>query len=311
MSKINLRQAWAELMLELGRNDDRIVTVVGDISHGILQPYARAFPQRYYNIGICEPTIVGLAAGLAHLGFVPFVHTIAPFLIERPYEQIKLDFGYQRLPVNLVSVGGSFDYSQLGCSHHTYADVAMIASIEGSSVYVPGSAEELKILMTKTYRDEGIKYFRLTENPHHVDLSAHSVSPGKGLVVQPGSDVTVIALGPQLSTAVEVANRLRPKISVEVLYLHTFQPFDEELVRRSIGKTGAFVSIEELGPQGGLFHATLAAVAGSGFRACKQLAVRGFVSGYGTYEDLKAVAKLSSADLEKAVVEVCNLSAAS
>jgi len=290
-------------MRELAANDDRIVTVVGDISHGILQPYAREFPGRYYNIGICEPTMVGLAAGLSHMGFVPFVHTIAPFLIERSYEQIKLDFGYQRLPVNLVSVGGSFDYGQLGCSHHTYADVAMIASIEGSKVFLPGSTEELKSLMTATYRDEGIKYFRLTENPHGVDLSAHTVLPGKGILVQPGSDVTVIALGPQLKTAVEVAKKLEPKISVEVIYVHTFQPFDEEIVRQSIEKTGSFVSIEELGPQGGLFHATLTAVAGVPLRGYKHLAVQGFVSGYGTYEDLKAAAKISSADLEAAVIE--------
>ena len=97
-----LRLEFADTMLEIGLNDPRLVVMVGDISHGILQPYAKACPGRYYNIGICEPTIVNMAAGLNKTGLIPVVHTIAPFITERSYEQIKLDFGYQNLSGNIV-----------------------------------------------------------------------------------------------------------------------------------------------------------------------------------------------------------------
>lgn len=305
--QISLRQVWANLMLELGREDERVITVVGDISHGILRPFSDEFPGRYYNVGICEPTIVGLAAGLAHLGFVPFVHTIAPFLVERPYEQIKLDFGYQQLSGNFVSVGGSFDYSQLGCSHHTYSDVSMFAQIEGSSVYLPSSPRELEILMTQGYKSPGTNYFRLTENPHGVDFSESQIIPGQAIVAKPGRDVTILALGPQLAVALEVARALDPGISVEVLYYHSFKPFDLDSLRKSVAKTSAFVSVEELATTGGLFHSALGALVGVRLDAAIQVAVEGFVRGYGSYGELCASAGLDASSIAGAVQECFRL----
>lgn len=102
----HMRQEFADTMLEVGQVDAKLVVLIGDISHGILQPFAKACPGRFYNIGICESTIVNMAAGLAKVGLYPVVHTIAPFIVERSFEQIKLDFGYQHLGVNLVTVGG-------------------------------------------------------------------------------------------------------------------------------------------------------------------------------------------------------------
>lgn len=107
----NLRESFAQTMVKIGSKDENLMVMVGDISHGILQPFAQKFPNRYYNIGICEPSIINMAAGLSEVGLIPVVHTIAPFLIERSYEQIKLDFGYQKRGINLISVGSAFDYS--------------------------------------------------------------------------------------------------------------------------------------------------------------------------------------------------------
>ena len=97
-----IRQQFADLMLEVGTRDKKLVVLVGDISHGILQPFAKKCPTRYYNIGICEPSIVNMAAGLSKSGLNPVVHTIAPFITERACEQIKLDFGYQKQNINLI-----------------------------------------------------------------------------------------------------------------------------------------------------------------------------------------------------------------
>src|SRR3989338_7123572 len=111
-----LRQEFADTLLEVGKADEDLVVLVGDISHFKLVPFAKECPGRYYNIGICEPTMVNMAAGLSLLGFHPVVHTIAPFIVERSYEQIKLDFGYQKLVLNIMTVGSAFDYSTLGCT---------------------------------------------------------------------------------------------------------------------------------------------------------------------------------------------------
>ena len=154
-----LRQVFAETMHEIGSSDRNMVVMVGDISHGILQPFAKENPDRYFNIGICEPAMVNLAAGFSKVGLNPVVHTIAPFLTERAYEQIKLDFGYQKLNLNLVSVGGSFDYSQLGCSHHCYSDVSLISHLKRGNVVIPGSPIEFKKIFQQIYQDDAINYF--------------------------------------------------------------------------------------------------------------------------------------------------------
>ena len=122
----SLRPIFAKTLSDLGAVDENLVVIVGDISHGLLGDFRNSFPSRYFNIGICEPAMVGVAAGMSKIGLNPVIHTIAPFLIERAYEQIKLDFGYQQISGNFVSVGSAFDYSKLGCSHHSYADVSLI-----------------------------------------------------------------------------------------------------------------------------------------------------------------------------------------
>lgn len=297
----DLRKTWAELMVGLARADADILTIVGDISHGILQPFANEFPRRYYNIGICEPSMISLAAGLSHVGFIPFVHTIAPFLIERAFEQIKLDFGYQRLPVNLVSVGGSFDYGQLGCSHHSYADVAMVMSIEGSKVFLPSSSIELSSLMKAAYSSPGVKYYRLTENPHGIAFREEDIVEGRAIKVRDGKDVTLIALGPQLKVANEVAQEVAKDVSVELIYVHSMKPFDDELIRSSINKTKSFVTVEELSSVGGLHHRVLRSVAGVPFHHGVQISVDKFVTGYGSHSDLMKTAGISKESLRATV----------
>ena len=102
---------------------------------------------------------MNMAAGMNKVGLTPVIHTIAPFLIERAYEQIKLDFGYQQLSANFVSVGGSFDYSQLGCSHHCYTDVSLMSHFSRANIFIPGSAEEFNQLFKEVYKNNEINYF--------------------------------------------------------------------------------------------------------------------------------------------------------
>jgi len=214
----------ADALLEIGQRDDKLVVLVGDISHGILQPYAKGCPGRYYNVGIMEQTIVGMAAGLAISGMRPVVHTIAPFLVERCYEQLKLDFGYQQLGGVFIGVGGAFDYSGLGCSHHSYAACKLMESIPGSQVFVPGSPAEFRELFLQVYDKPKLSYFHLPSNWHGYGISPDYIRVGAPIYINGRRRKKIVAVGPQLRTALAA----RPD-HVQIIYLHTLKPESDEL----------------------------------------------------------------------------------
>lgn len=291
----SLRKVFADLLLDNAKLDPDLMVIVGDISHGLLGDFRTAFPEQYFNIGICEPAMVGLAAGLRIAGFNPVIHTIAPFLIERSYEQIKLDFGYQGLGGNFVSVGGSFDYSKLGCSHHTYSDVSMMAQLPGCNVFVPGSGIEFKELFNQNYKNNEINYFRLTENPHGYEFIPQNISSGEAILVKEGEDVTIVALGPMLKVALESSKKLTEKgIESEVLYYHTFKPFDTRTVVKSVKKTKRIATLEELSSIGGLNSMVLESCAEIPLKSSMKFSVNNFVRGYGSYSDMLIEAELST-----------------
>lgn len=282
-----LRQEFADTMLEVGLQDPKLVVMVGDISHGILQPFAKACPGRYFNVGICEPTIVNMAAGIAKTGLIPVVHTIAPFIIERAYEQIKLDFGYQQLGINLISVGSAFDYSQLGCSHHCYTDISLIGHFKKASIFFPGSPIEFNALFKASYRNGGINYFRLPEKPHDVVFSQEQIRLGKAIQVREGKDLTVIVIGPQLKTVLEaVPILIQSGIHPEILYYPTIKPFDQEIAIKSLSKTKKVLVVEECSSHDGLFNYVLKATRNIKDVEYAQIAIEDFVHEYGSYEDL-------------------------
>lgn len=282
-----LRQEFADTMVEVGQRDPRLVVMVGDISHGILVPFSEACPGRYYNIGICEPTIVNMAAGIYKSGLTPVVHTIAPFITERSYEQIKLDFGYQRLGINLITVGGAFDYSQLGCSHHCYTDLSIMSHLKRANIVFAASPIEFNVLFKKLYSNGEINYFRLADNPHDINFTESDIKFGKGIKVRDGKDATLVAIGTQLKSALGAARLLADRhIETEVLYYHTIKPFDFELLRTSAFKTKHVLTIEEASAHDGIFNLALRATIGLDGVRFAQMAIDDFVHGYGSYEDL-------------------------
>lgn len=300
----SLREQFADTMLELGSKDENLIVMVGDISHGILQPFASACKGRYFNIGICEPSMVSMAAGMSKVGLTPVCHTIAPFLIERSFEQLKLDFGYQRLSGNFVSVGGAFDYAQLGCSHHSYADVSMVSHIPNSQVFCPASAHEFDTLFKSEYKKNKLNYFKLTENPHQVDYP-YPIRAGEMVFVERGDDATIIALGPQLMNAANARQKLVKEYNIhcDLLYVHSVKPFDSEAVVQSLTKTSNAIVVEELSAQNGVYDLVLRSCFDMNGLRIRQLAIDGFVHGYGDYQDLCELTNLTSKDIVSAVLE--------
>ena len=291
-----LRNTFAKKMISMGKKDPNLVVLVGDISHGILKPMLEECPGRYYNIGICEPTIVNMAAGLSKVGLNPVVHTIAPFIVDRSYEQIKLDFGYQSQNVNIITVGGAFDYSQLGCSHHCYNDVSLLGKIPNAKVFTPGSPLEFEQLFEKAYSTPGIKYYRLTEYPHLRNFESDTITPGKAILAEEGKDITLVTFGARLKSALEASSMLaKRKVNAEVLYYHTITPFDEEAIIKSVNKTGKVLFIEESGPYGGLKERCLSALTQQNVNfSWHQIAITEFIRNYGEYEDLLAETELDA-----------------
>lgn len=282
-----MRDTFANTLLETGVLDPKLAVLVGDISHFALQPFAKACPGRYYNVGILEPTIVSMSAGLASLGFHTVTHTIAPFLIERSFEQIKLDFCYQGIGGTLITVGSAFDYATLGCSHHCYDDIALIRNLPDTEIVYPASPVEFTRLFAETYRNSKLTYFRLPKETHGIALPPAEIVFGRGLCVRPGRDITVAACGPQLRTAAQAAEILAGTgIDAEVLYFPTLKPFDNELLAASAARTRRLLCIEEHVEFGGLGDVALRAARHvHGLRSDFLCIPDCFQRGYGTYED--------------------------
>lgn len=221
-----MRKQFRDTITELAAIDERIVLVFGDISVFLFEPFVQRFPGRFLNLGICENTLVSVAAGLASQGFIPFVHTIAPFVTERCIEQIKLDVGYNRFPIKIVTCGATYDYAWDGPTHQALTDMGALRLLPGIEIAQPGTREETDQLIRARYASGTPTYFRLSDYPHGL---AHAVEFGRGQVVRnAGAPVTVVTAGPILANVLAAVDSL----PVNVLYYSTIKPFDAELLSR-------------------------------------------------------------------------------
>lgn len=243
-----MRQQFKDTALRLATRDDKLALLFGDISVFLFKDFWDRYPERFFNAGICENTLISMAAGLSAVGFHPIVHTIAPFVTERCYEQIKLDICYNGFPACVVTCGASFDYAWDGATHHCYTDLELTRMLPGMSVAQPGSKKEFDILLEAYYK--GPSYVRASDASHKLDLD---VRPGKGVIVREaaGAELTVITAGPLLGDVVAACS----DFSVNVLYFPTIKPFDAELLAR-FAKTRLLVVHDAFG----LFEAVSSAL---------------------------------------------------
>lgn len=300
MNLKSIRAQFGETVLSLAEKDENLVVLVADISHGIFKDFRNKFPKRYYNIGICEPAIVNMAAGLNKVGINPVVHTIAPFLIERSFEQIKLDFAYQNLNVNLVSVGSSYDYSKLGYSHHCYQDAAILKHLDRSQIFFPGNSEEFNILFRQHYADNKINYFRITEFPHEEKIKLNLNEKKYSHKIIDGSDITIVVLGNQLKKVMNAAKHLKScNIESEIIYYNCLKPFEEKIFLNSVSKTKKLLCVEEISQFGGLYEECLKCLNQNKITfESEHIAIKRIIHEYGTYDDLSQFSDVS----EKSII---------
>ncbi len=220
-----MRKQFKNTVMDLAAGDDNIVMILGDVSVYLFNEFKEKYPDRFHNMGICENTLISVGAGLSSQGFSPFVHTIAPFVTERSYEQIKLDMCYNRFGGNIVSCGASFDYAWDGATHHSYTDLAILRLLPGMEVMQPGCEKEVDVLVRSQYDNANPSYFRLSDNPHDIDIP--DIEFGKAAVLQNrDSDLTVMTAGPILGNVFEACKDL----DVNLVYFHTIKPIDAETI---------------------------------------------------------------------------------
>jgi transketolase len=222
-----MRERFVSVASELLDSDPRLAVVLADISADAFGPAARRHPGRVINLGIREQLLVSVAGGLALAGMRPIAHTFASFLVERPFEQVKLDLGHQGVGAILVSAGASYDYSGSGRTHQSPGDVALLSTLPGWTIHVPGHPDEAERQLRAAAAGDGLVYVRLSTQSNTVPLERE---PGRLSVLRTGSDATVVAVGPLADAVVEATLGL----DVTVLYAATVQPFDAATLRETL-----------------------------------------------------------------------------
>ena len=275
-----MRERAASTLVELFREDERLALVLADISVDLFKPALRHDPRRAVNVGIMEQTAVGVAAGFALEGFHPVVHTIAPFLAERPLEQVKLDFGYQRLGGLFLSVGASYDYGASGMTHHSPGDVAALSTVPGIEIVLPGTADETERLVRATYANGRPTYLRTQTS---TNARSHELAPGGLTLVRRGSALTVIAIGPMLDRTLEALEAL-DGLDATVLYATTVFPLDRQTLAAEAAPADEVAIVEPL-YEGTTTAEVAAALAHRPARILSIGIPREVISRYGTVEE--------------------------
>lgn len=257
------RQAFAEELSALARADERIIAVCNDsVGSSNLVGFRQEFPRRLVNVGIAEQDLVGVAAGLANAGKIPFVCAAAPFLTGRALEQIKADIAYSEAHVVLCGQSPGMAYGELGPTHHSIEDLSWVRAVANLDVIVPADPVQTRAAVRWAVAAGRPTYLRIPRFKVPVVTPADApFAPGRAVLLRDGDDVTVIAIGTMTSRALEAANQLAVEgISVRVLNMPFVEPIDTAAVVAAARQTRGIVTAEEATTTGGLGAAVAAVV---------------------------------------------------
>lgn len=253
---IDNRQPFAETLIELAETDERIVAVCNDsVGSSNLGGFQERFPERLINVGIAEQNMIGVAAGLANAGFIPFACAASPFLTGRALEQIKADVAYTGANVKLCGMSPGVAYGELGPTHHSIEDIAWLRAIDDLAIVIPADAEQTRAAVTWAANTPGGVFLRISR------FKVPSVSAPNALVfefgaatrVRDGADLTIIASGVLVSRALQAAADLDAQgVQARVVNMSTISPLDTQEVHAAAVETGAILTVEESVTRGGL-----------------------------------------------------------
>ena len=256
VKKIATRESYGNALAEVGKDYPNLVVLDADLAGATkTSTFQKAFPDRHIDCGIAECNMVGIAAGLSTTGKIPFVSSFAMFAAGRAFEQVRNSVGYPHLNVKIGATHAGITVGEDGASHQCNEDLALMRTIPGMVVMCPSDDVEAKAAVRAAVEHEGPVYLRFGRSAVPVinDRPEYSFKIGKGEVLREGTDVTIVATGICVATALEAAEKLAADgVSAEVINICTIKPLDEELIIASAKKTGKVVTAEEHSVIGGL-----------------------------------------------------------
>jgi len=301
------RDAYGKTLVELGRTNTNIVVLDADLSKSTkTEAFGKAYPDRFFNVGIAEANLVGIAAGLASSGKIPFVSSFACFVICKGYDQLRMSVAFPELSVKVVASHGGISVGEDGASQQSIEDLALTTSLPNFTVIVPADEVSAKALVELTAKHNGPVFMRTGRPKAPVVYGPDAkFQIGKGNQLREGKDIAIFALGLLVYEALAAADTLSKKgIEAAVIDLHTVKPIDRDLIRAQAQKTGAIVVCEEHQIYGGLGSAVAEVAAQECPVPMEFVAIRDTFSESGTADELMEKYGLTAPHIVKAAERV-------
>ena len=309
VKKIATRESYGNALVELGAEHDNLIVLDADLAAATKTGvFKKAYPDRHIDCGIAECNMMGIAAGLSTTGIVPFASTFAMFAAGRAFEQVRNSIGYPHLNVKIGATHAGISVGEDGATHQCNEDIALMRTIPGMVILNPADDVEAKACVKAAYEYNGPVYLRFGRLAVPVinDRPDYKFELGKGVVLREGKDVTIVATGLCVSSALEAAEKLAADgIDAKIINIHTIKPLDEELIVAAAKETGKVVTVEEHSVIGGLGSAVCDALAEKCPVPVKKIGVQHVFGESGPAAALLAKYKLDGEGVYEQVKEFC------
>ena len=309
VKKIATRESYGNALVELGAEHDNLIVLDADLAAATKTGvFKKAYPDRHIDCGIAECNMMGIAAGLSTTGIVPFASTFAMFAAGRAFEQVRNSIGYPHLNVKIGATHAGISVGEDGATHQCNEDIALMRTIPGMVILNPADDVEAKACVKAAYEYNGPVYLRFgcLAVPVINDRPDYKFELGKGVVLREGKDVTIVATGLCVSSALEAAEKLAADgIDAKIINIHTIKPLDEELIVAAAKETGKVVTVEEHSVIGGLGSAVCDALAETCPVPVKKIGVQDVFGESGPAAALLAKYKLDGEGVYEQVKEFC------
>lgn len=268
-STMTAREIYGRTLAALAEGNDKIVGLTADLEKTTaIKFFADKFPDRFFNVGIAEQNMLGIAAGLAKAGLIPFASTMAVFACLRAGEQLRTDIAYQNLPVKIIATHAGIAFGHAGTTHHCTEDFAILRAIPNMTVICPADGIETSKAVQACVDTPGPVYIRIGRGfePPCYENDDYTYEIGKAITMREGTDLTIICCGIAVLQAVNAARTLAENdgLSVRVINMHTIKPIDKEAILKAVSETRRILTVEEHNVLGGLGDAVASVIAESG-----------------------------------------------
>ncbi|MDR0884266.1 MAG: transketolase family protein [Oscillospiraceae bacterium] len=308
-TKLATTELYGQAMVELGSAHPEVVALTADLAGSTkIGDFQEKFPERFFNVGIAEQNMFGIAAGMAKAGLVPFLSSFAQFASMRVADQLSADICYQNVNAKIIATHGGTSFGQAGSTHHAITDLALVRALPNLTVIVPADGYETVNAVKAAYATPGPFYIRINRGFDHVlyENTDYGFEIGKAVQLHEGTDITVIANGSCAYQALTAAQFLQNAdgLSVRVLNMHTLKPLDKDAILKAITETRRIITVEDHVVSGGLGGAVAEVLAESG-KACAftRLGIQDHFSTIGLHEDIMSLEGIDSNGIVSAVRE--------